>query len=483
MNDKTIAVKGGVWTGLSTAVSMVAQLARVMILTRFLVKSDFGVVAIVNMVIGLCTTFTDLGFSSVIMYKKELSDQEFSSLYWCQFVIFILIYFVLWAFSPLISSFYSEPLLNTLIPIAALTIIFQAVGKLYDSVLQKRYFFKTLAVRNIISIILSLIIAVLMAIKGYGIYSLVISSLFQVLMLNVWNLLSGCKLQKVKFCLNFRGVLPLIKIGLYQTYTRIADYFSTQLDVMILGKLLGTEALGVYNLAKELVFRFVDFIRTIVSKVGLPILSNNNDNEEQVVSRFLKMTRVVASMCIPLCLVLAVFSPFAVRILYGEDFLDAAPIVSIFSIMAMITSISSFFDMLGIAKGRTDLNFKNTIYRILLTTPVIFVTSLVSVYAVAFGQLIVSIVLSIVFWRIVVMKTYPVPVKEYFSQFLRLFFVVSVVSGITALLMYCLCPVFISSNWIIQLVVYAVVYCFLLVMGSLCFLKSDLQFIKAIINK
>ena len=90
-NEKQIAIKGGLWTGLSTAVSLLTAVARMMILTRFLEKSDFGIVSIINMIIGLCTTFTDLGFASVIMYKQNLSDKEFSSLYWIQFIFFIFI--------------------------------------------------------------------------------------------------------------------------------------------------------------------------------------------------------------------------------------------------------------------------------------------------------------------------------------------------------------------------------------------------------
>ena len=141
-NDKSVAISGGVWTSISTAITLLATMGRVMILTRFLEKSDFGLVSITNMVIALCATFTDLGFASVIMYKQKFTDREFSSLYWIQLFLFLIIYCIIGLLAPIIAGFYKEPMLSTLLPIAALSMVFQAVGSLYDSVLQKRFLFK-----------------------------------------------------------------------------------------------------------------------------------------------------------------------------------------------------------------------------------------------------------------------------------------------------------------------------------------------------
>ena len=474
-NDRSVALNGGIWTGISTAVTLVATFARVMILTRFLEKSDFGVVSIINMVIGLCTTFTDLGFASVIMYKQKLTDKEFSSLFWTQLILFSFIYLILWGLAPLFSSFYEEPSLSVLIPIASLSVICQAFGKLYDSVLQKQYQFKLLAFRNIISNFASLILAGWMAWAGYGVYSLVFSTLCQVVILNLWNFLSGIKMQKVRFMYDFMEILPLIKIGVYQTGTRILDFFSNKLDVMIIGKLLGTEALGLYDLAKELVYKLVDLIRIVVSKVALPILSNNNSNEDAVRNKFLMITKTVATLCIPICVTVAVFSEDVVHIVYGESYIEMAPLVSIFSVITMFTSISSFFDMLGIAKGRTDLNFRNTIYRVLMTTPMIFVCSLWSITAVAIGQLIVTLCMFFVFWSVVVQKTYPMSLKEYFAQFDHVLYltvaIALVVCGIRILV-----SDKIGGTWVFSMIIFGLIYSLLLISSALIFLQKEIKF-------
>ena len=483
MSDKNVAIKGGIWTSISMAFTMLATMGRVMILTRFLDKSDFGLVSITNMVIALCSTFTDLGFASVIMYRQKFNEREFSSLYWIQFILFFIIYSVIAIISPFIASFYNEPILTMILPIAALSIVFQGIGKLYDSVLQKKYMFRQLAYRNIISNIASLFIAVFLAWKGYGVYSLVYSTLFQIIIINIWNFVSGVKIQKPKFVLDFKEVIPLIKIGIYQTGTRILDFFSGKLDVLIIGKLLGTEALGVYDLSKELVFKLVDFVRSVVSKVALPILSNNNNDDDVVKTRFLQVTKIVAFMCIPICATVAVFSRDFVTIMYGSNYVESAPLVSIFAIVTIFTSITSFFDMLGVAKGRTDLNFKNTIYRIILTTPVIALTSLISLQAVAWGQLVVTLIMVVLFWYIVVQKTYPISFKVYYSQFDRILIVTSSVAILVSILIYIVNVFTFIDNYLLRFAMYFGSYISLVIFVSYLYLKEDIGLFLKLIRK
>lgn len=482
MSDRTVAFKGGIWTGISTIVTMSTQILRLVILTRFLEKSDFGIVSITNMVIGLCLTFTDLGFASVIMYKKELSKEEFSSLYWIQFAFFAFVYFVVFILAIPISAFYKEPLLALLIPISALSIIGQAVGKLYDSVLLKRYMFKSLTFRNIISNILSLLLALILAVKGFGVYSLVYSTLFQIVFFNVWNLISGYKYQRLGFTLNIKPVIPLIRMGLYQTGTHILDYLSGKMDVIIMGKLLGTELLGVYDLAKELVIKFVSLIRTVVSKVALPILTNNNNDDEVVKKRFLSITKVVAYICIPTCITVSIYSELIVKILYGDKYFEAIPVVAILALTSMCGSIASFFDMLGVAKGRTDLNFKQTINRIIVTTPIIVVTSYLGLMAVVWGQVLITVIALTLFWKTVLMNTYPMPFRLYLSQFSN-YLKVFVLIGVAMRLLMWINPISIVPNWYVQQAIFISVYIVLTIVCIKYFLRDEFAYMKGLIIK
>ncbi|WP_294742654.1 lipopolysaccharide biosynthesis protein [uncultured Prevotella sp.] len=475
MSDKNVALKGGFWTSVSTGVVMLAQFGRVVILTRFLEKSDFGAVAIINMVIGLCLSFTDLGFASVIMYKQKLTLREFSSLYWAQFAIFLVLYIMLSLSSPLVASFYETPILAALIPLSGLSVIFQALGKLYDSVLQKKYQFKELAMRNIVANLLSLVLAWFLAYNGYGIYSLVYSTLCSIVVVNVWNLLSGFKYQRISMTFSMKEVVPLAKIGIYQTGTRIIDFIASKIDVFIIGKFLGTDVLGVYDLAKDLVHRIINFVNTVVSKVALPILSNNNNDDEAVKVRFLMITKVVAYICIPICLAIAVFSKDVVWIVYGEKFLDASFMVSIFAIGSMFGSITCFYDMLGIAKGRTDLNFKATIFRVCLIIPITLICCQFSIDILVVCNFLFGLILIPIYWRLIVMNTYPISARLYMGQFGKYMLLVGVAAIITRILLEM--NIFGTfGNNVLHLFVYSAIFVFLY-MIALIPVKNDVEII------
>lgn len=477
-SNKLVALKGSLWTSISTAVTVLTTFARLMILTRFLEKSDFGIVSIINTVIGFCTTFTDLGFASAIMYKKNISQKEYSTLFWIQLIIFITLYIVLCAISPGVAKFYKESRLTALIPISALSVIFQAFGKLYDTVLQKQYQFRTMAIRNICTNAFSLVVAVLLALRGFGVYSLIISTLAYAVVLNIWNFVSGIKVQKVIFYCNPKSVVGLLRIGIFQTGTRILDFISNKIDVMIIGRLLGLETLGIYDLAKNLVNALVDLVRTIVSKVALPILSNSNDNDDVVRYRFLVMTKVAAYITIPISIGIAIFSKEIIWIVYGSEYIEASTIVVFFAFISIFNSICSFYDMLGVAKGRTDLNFYNTIVRVIITTPIVYITSMVSINTVAFGQLIAAVIQSIAFWYIVVKHTYPLSFKYYFSHFskwlsiqLCCFMIMKIIMKIVSI-----------DSLILSLTTYMGVYVLLTAVFILLFMRKDILYFKNLLK-
>ena len=278
----------------STVITSIVQLLRLSILTHFLQKADFGIVAIITFILGLTFTFTDLGFSSAIIYKQDLNKKDFSSLFWIQLIVFILLYIVISLFSPIVANFYNESSISYLMPIALLDLVLQGIGKLYDSVLQKEMKFKEIAVRNITAAILSLIIAFILAKNDAGIYSLILSTLLNSAILNLTNFILGQKQYAIIPYISFKNSIGLMKIGLYLTGTQILDYISSKIDVMIIGKFLGTETLGIYNLSKEILYKLIVLINTIGNKVTLPILAKAQSDIQILCSYYKKALHIIS---------------------------------------------------------------------------------------------------------------------------------------------------------------------------------------------
>ncbi len=386
MNNGREIFKGTFWTTLSTATTALVQILRLSILAHFLDKADFGVVAILTIVLGLTQTFSDLGFASVIMHKRDLTRKDFSSLYWIQLLVFSAIYILVVICSDLVSVYFKEPKIVILLPLSMLDLLLQGIGKLYDTMLQRHFRFRLLAFRNIVSAVISLVFAVVLAILGYGVYSLVLSTLAHSLILNIWNLLQGQRIMRLQLCCHFRPVWPLIKIGVYQTGTQILDYFSSKLDIMIVGRLLGMESLGVYNLAKELIIRAMQFINTIANRVILPYFSIIQDDVKVMRENYCNLIRFISIPNFFIYTVLGVFSAPIVLFLYGKDLIEVSPVMSILAMWGLLISVGNLVGNVVIAKGRTDISFRYTIVRIVVYLPLIYFCATFGLYAISWGQ-------------------------------------------------------------------------------------------------
>src|SRR5690606_5259702 len=129
----------------------VAALLKISILTRFLDKSDFGLMALITFVMGFTDLFTDMGFTSAILHKQNITKKEYASLYWFNIVFSIFLYGMLFLISPYISDFYNEPILKMLIPLLGLNVVISAVGRIFKSMESKHLKFKEITIFEIIA--------------------------------------------------------------------------------------------------------------------------------------------------------------------------------------------------------------------------------------------------------------------------------------------------------------------------------------------
>lgn len=403
MDNKKIVISGAKWMSFSTIATSLVVILRLSILAHFLEKSDFGIVAILTFIHGLTIMFSDMGFATVVLHKQNLSKEEFSSLFWIQMSVYAVLYLFIICFTHPIAVFYSEPLLHILLPLSLIDLFFTAFGKLYEAVLQKNFKFRTIAIRNVTSNVLSLILAVIMAIMGYGVYTLVISTLFASLFLAFWNFLIGQKHIRLQLHCSIKEVLPLVKIGLYQTGTSIVDYFCSKFDVLIIGKFLGMEALGVYNLSKELIYRFILGVNTIVNKVMSPVFSKMQSDVDALRSSYCATLSKLTSLTFAALTLIAVLSTPIVSVLYGSSYQEAGLLVALFACVAMGVAVGNPVSSIIIASGRTELTFKYVWLRALYTAPCIYICSRYSIYIVVIGQILLM-VLDYIFQSIIEVK-------------------------------------------------------------------------------
>ncbi len=413
MSLKGQVLLGLKWTTLSTIIVAAVAILKISILTRFLEKSDFGLMALISFLIGFMNLFCDMGLSTAILHKQDIGKKTYASLFWFNLAFSIFLYLALVLFSPLIAGFYETPELAHLIAILGLNLVLSGIGIQFKTIEIKNFMFKMIGIVEIIAAFVSLIVAVYLAIEGYGILSLVYSALAQYIVSNILYFIIGFKKYGLLFYFNFSKTIPFLKIGSYQVGGQVANYFNRDLDILLIGKFFSTEILGGYSLAKQLVFRPSQVINPILVKVASPALAKFQKNIIELKNNYLRLIRIVSMINIPVYLCIILFAPLVVQIFYGPGFDNIVSIVRILSIYMIFRALGNPIGSLVIATGRTDLEFKWNIMNLLTIPLFIYVGSFFGINGVAWSLTIIMIILFVPSWKFLVYKMTNSSLKEY----------------------------------------------------------------------
>lgn len=415
--EKSKQARTGVkWTTCSTVIKIASQILKISILTRLLNKEDFGLVALVMVVLGFCNLFADLGFSTGIMHKQNISKKEYSSLYWTSFLFSIIIYLGIIIFAPIIANFYEYSEMVMIIPVLCSNVIIACIGRQFGTFFYKNLEFRIPAIIDMTSEIASLLLAVVLALAGFGVYSLVYSVVFQCFLSNIFLFSLGIKRHPLGAYCSFKCVIPYLRIGIYQVGAQSVNYFSRDFDVLIIGKILGAEALGGYSLAKQLVGRPYFLVNPIINKVATPYLAKFQYSIDVLRQQYFQSLRIVSGLNIVVYTLLILFAYPAVYILYGADYVDITIIVQVLSLFMLERAIGNPLGSLMAATGKTNLDFMwNVIYACIVPFFIFAGISFGSTFMVAIFMDLCSVCLFYPNWRYVIRPIIGGTFKEYIT--------------------------------------------------------------------
>jgi PST family polysaccharide transporter/teichuronic acid exporter len=398
MNLAQSSISGVKWTGLSSISLAVIAILKISILARFLEKSDFGLMAIVLFVLGFVNLFMDMGLSTAILHKQQISKKEYASLYWLNVMIGFVLFLILLLIAPLIAGFYHYDILKKLIPLMGLSVIIVSFGKQFRTVKQKELDFKTIALIDITSGIFSLTTAVVLAIQHFGVYALIFAALLQYSLQTLAFFIIGLRHYGIRFHFNYNETKPFLKIGAYQVGSQMVNYFNRDLDVMLIGKFFGAELLGGYSLAKQLVFRPAQIINPILTNVASPVLARLQNKIDDLRKNYLKLVNLIFSINLIIYLLIIIFAPLIVRIFYGNQYAHIVNLVRILSVYMLIRSIGNPIGSLITATGQTHREFYWNLFTLSIMPIIIYIGSLFSLEAIAVAITLSMLLLYIPNW-------------------------------------------------------------------------------------
>ncbi len=419
MSFKDQMLRGLKWTTVGTVGLAIFQLLQISILTRFLPKEDFGLIALATLIVNFTNIFVEMGLTSAIFHKQDASKEEYNSLYWLNLMLSITLYIMLFNLAKPIANFYNEEELINVIKILGINIILISIGKQHKAILQKKLMFDLVAKIDLFSYFIGLTLAVFLAWNNWGVYSLVYSTLITSFLSSSILLYIRLSRDPINFRFSLQDTKPFLKVGGFSFASNILDYFSRQLDIIIIGKLVGIQFLGVYSLAKQISLKAYSVMMPIVFNVFNPLLATLNEEKKKMESMFLKMLYGLSNLTFPIYLLIILAASEIITLMYGNEYKEGSLTLVGLLIFQTCFTIVKPSGSLQIATGRTDIGFLWTIFRNVLTILILFFAASFfdPIYISLFlGGL--SIVLVFLIWPFQIRQMSSIKYNTYLRQFI-----------------------------------------------------------------
>lgn len=419
MSLKKLAISGVKWTSLSAGISALVQIIQVMILARFLSPSDFGLMAIVMVVIGFAQAFLDMGISNAIIHKQKISHEQLSTLYWINVLSGFSLYLVVCFLSPFLSTFYHESRLENMIKMIAIIFLIIPFGQQFFILLEKELKFNLIAKVTILNKFITLFIISYLAYSGLGVYALIYGAIVSAAFTTFQYIIIGSKSYKPSLVFVLKDVGEFLRFGLYQMGEKTINYFNSQFDTILIGKLLGVENLGIYTIAKELVMKPAAIINPVLTRVAFPTMSRIQDDIPRLKTVYIKVINFIASINFPIYVAIIILAPELINLLFGDKWDRAVPIVQILAIFGAIRSTASPIGSLLLARGRADLGFWWNFGLFFYTPLSIYIYSSFGLEGISWGLVANMFILLLPAYYILIKPLCEAEYGEYFWQILR----------------------------------------------------------------
>jgi len=339
------------------------------ILARLISPREFGLLGMISIFIAISQTFINSGFSSALIRKKDCTQADYSTVFYYNMVMGAVLYLLLFICARAISNFFSEPELKWLIRALGLNLIFSSITLIQGTTLRKRVDFKLLTKIAVISSILSGIIGIIMAVSGYGVWSLVgrslAGSLFSSLLLWLWNRWHPSLIFSIK---SFR---ELFGFGSKLLISGLIDTVYNNIYYLVIGKYFAANELGYYTRAKTFSDLPSKNINTVISRVTYPVLAQMQDNKAFLKSGYKRMIKNTMFLSFILMTGLAVIAEPLVITLVGEVWRPSVIYLQLLCFPAMMYPLQALnLNMLNV-QGRSDLFLKLEIIKKILVVPII----------------------------------------------------------------------------------------------------------------
>jgi len=393
MSNKEI-VNNFIWRLAERTGAQVVSLIVSIILARLLMPSDFGTLSLVMVFTTIMQVFVDSGLGTALVQKKDADDLDFSSVFYFNFIMCIILYGIMFAAAPYIALFYEDTTLIPIIRVISLVIVISGIKGIQQAYVSRHLLFKRFFFATFGGTIISAILGIGMAYSGYGVWAIVIQYISNAAVdtLILWITVRWRPQRKF----SIKRLKELLSFGWKLLVSQLLDAGYNNLWSLIIGKVYTSSELAFYNQGDKFPKFITANINTSIDSVLLPSMSNVQDSKIQIKNMTRRAIKTSTYSMAPLMMGLAACAESVIKLVLTDKWLPCVPFLRIFCITYMFWPVHTANLNAIKAMGRSDLFLTLEIIKKVVGLVLLFVTMKISVMAMAYSLLLNSILCQII---------------------------------------------------------------------------------------
>jgi PST family polysaccharide transporter len=361
------AIRGGVVTVASQAVKVVAQFAAIVVLARLLAPLDFGLFAMIAAFLVVLETVKDLGLSAATIQRPDVTARQVSTLFWINVALAVLVTVVFAALAPVLAWFYGEPVLGEITPVVALGLLFTGLASQHLALLRRQMRFLAVAVIMNGADIGALLAAVVAALAGCGLWSLVIQRIVWAFVIagGAWY---ACDWRPGRPG-PFREIREMLAFGGNATVAMIIGRFSAACDKVLLGWYWGPISVGLFDRAQRLLIMPIQNLNGPLAPVALASLSRMTGEPQRYRDAYVAAAERLAMLVAPVAALMIAAAGPVIALVLGDQWSEAAPVLSWLGVTAIYMPLTYTLTWLYLSQDRTGEMLRASLVNSALTLP------------------------------------------------------------------------------------------------------------------
>ena len=328
-----------VWTAFQKYSKMIIQFISGIILARLLTPYDYGCIGMLSIFMVLAEAFIDGGFGSALIQKKRPTQEDYSTIFWWNVGMAVVMYIVLYFCAPAISRFYNIPLLRDVLRVQGLVLFIYALNIIQRNQLKKKLNFKLLSIVSVSTAIIALGITIFLAYKGFGVWALVAQHLIVAAIpsLVFWFYVKW----RPKLVFSWQSFKELFSFGFFMFLTHLVNDFAGHIQGLLIGKVYSPSTLGYYSKAQGTEKLASRSISQIMTQVTYPLYAEVQDDMAVMINMIKRMTSTIAFITFPLMFILLLVAKPLFIILYSDRWINSIPYFQVLCIAGLAVCLQS----------------------------------------------------------------------------------------------------------------------------------------------